>query len=152
LWNSHSNYQAGPAPHAAALHCADCGAHRQWIARSDYAAIREFAVEIAARFGDLGAISFRGAIQHQDNQEATEMQKKAAFDNTNRGVLFKNKDKTDDKHADYQGNANVNGEEFWLNAWIKTSKKGTKYMSLSLKPKQEAAENPKPEFNDEISF
>jgi hypothetical protein len=72
-------------------------------------------------------------------------------DNTNRGVLFKNTEKEDPKHADYNGHINVNGEEFWLNAWINESKNGGKYMSLSIKPKQAAANNkPKPAFNDEI--
>ena len=60
------------------------------------------------------------------------------YDNTNRGALFKNADKTDEKHADYQGEINVNGREFWLNAWLKTSKKGTRFMSLAAKPKQAA--------------
>jgi uncharacterized protein (DUF736 family) len=57
------------------------------------------------------------------------------YDNTNRGVLFKNDDKQSDKHADYRGNINVDGKEFWLDAWIKTSKSDKKYMSLSIKPK-----------------
>jgi len=115
---------AAPKPHAAALHCADCGKHRQWIARSDYAAIKDFAIEIATRFGDLGAISFRGAIQRQDNQEATDMQKKAAFDNSNSGVLFKNDNKQSDKHADYRGEVNAAGVDYWLNGYVRTSKKG----------------------------
>ena len=59
--------RSAPPPHVAALHCVDCGTHRQWIARADYAAIREFVVEIAAKFGEFGAISFRGAIQRQGN-------------------------------------------------------------------------------------
>jgi hypothetical protein len=57
-------------------------------------------------------------------------------DNTNRGVLFKNTDKENPKHADYNGTINVNGQEFWLNAWINESKAGTKYLSLSIKPKK----------------
>jgi uncharacterized protein (DUF736 family) len=60
------------------------------------------------------------------------------FDDTNRGVLFKNNDKTDDKHADYRGNVNVEGTEFWLDAWINTAQSGVKYMSLRLKPKTAA--------------
>ena len=57
------------------------------------------------------------------------------YDNTNRGVLFKNEDKQQDSHADYRGQLNVNGQEFWLDAWIKTSKAGKKFMSVSVKPK-----------------
>ncbi len=56
------------------------------------------------------------------------------YDNTNRGVLFKAKDKQSDTHADYTGNININGEEFWLNAWVKEGK-GGKFFSLSVKPK-----------------
>ncbi len=65
------------------------------------------------------------------------------FDNTNRGVLFKNEDKQEDTHADYAGTINVGGKEFWLNAWIKTSKKGQKFMSLSVKPKDARAQPPR---------
>src|SRR5215472_3030775 len=115
--------RSAPPPHAAALHCVDCGTHRQWIARSDYAAIREFVVEIAARFGELGTISFRGAIQRQHNREATDMQKKDAFDNSNSGVLFRNDNKQSDKHGDYRGEVNVAGVDYWLNGYVRTSKK-----------------------------
>jgi hypothetical protein len=57
------------------------------------------------------------------------------YDKTNRGVLFRNEKKQQDSHADYNGNLNVDGVEYWLNAWIKTSKTGGKFMSLSVKPK-----------------
>lgn len=59
-----------------------------------------------------------------------------AYDNTDRGVLFKNEKKETDNHPDYNGNINVGGVEFWLSAWIKTSESGRKYMSLSVKPKE----------------
>ncbi len=60
------------------------------------------------------------------------------YDNTNRGSLFKNDKKEQDSHADYNGSINIEGTEFWLNAWLKESKKdGKKYFSLSVKPKQQ---------------
>jgi uncharacterized protein (DUF736 family) len=59
------------------------------------------------------------------------------YDNTNRGALFKNDDKESDNHPDYKGNINVGGKEFYLSAWIKESKAGKKYMSLSVQPKDE---------------
>jgi uncharacterized protein (DUF736 family) len=60
-----------------------------------------------------------------------------AFDNRNTGALFKNDRKDGDNAPDYRGTINVAGAEFWLSAWVKTSKKGVKFMSLSLKPKEE---------------
>lgn len=59
------------------------------------------------------------------------------YDNTNRGALFKNKDKDAENHPDYKGNLNANGTEYWVSAWIKTSKAGEKYMSVSIVPKEE---------------
>ena len=60
-----------------------------------------------------------------------------SYDNTNRGVLFKNEgDKKRDNGPDYSGSLNVNGEEFFLDAWIKTAQSGRKFMSVSVKPKQ----------------
>jgi hypothetical protein len=61
------------------------------------------------------------------------------FDNINRGALFKaDKDKDDDR--DYSGTLNVEGREFWLSGWVKVSKRGQKYLSLSVKPKAKAAD------------
>ena len=56
------------------------------------------------------------------------------FDNTNRGVLFKNDEKKADNHPDYRGKINVNGTDFWLSAWIKEAKDKRKFMSLSVSP------------------
>lgn len=68
------------------------------------------------------------------------------YDNTNRGVLFKNDQKEEENHPDYTGKVNVKGTDFWLSAWIKTSKKGQKFMSLSVKqmeqPAQESSKKP----------
>jgi uncharacterized protein (DUF736 family) len=58
------------------------------------------------------------------------------FDNTNSGALFKNDKKQSDKHPDYRGTVNVNGTDFWISAWLKSSKAGAKYMSLAVQPKE----------------
>lgn len=60
------------------------------------------------------------------------------YDDTDRGALFKNDRKESDNHPDYKGQLNVGGVEFWLSAWLKTSQSGTKFMSLSVKAKEEA--------------
>lgn len=62
-----------------------------------------------------------------------------AFDNTNRFVLFKNKDKRDDKDRDYNGTVNINGVDYWLNGYIKQSEKGA-FISGTIKPKDAAGQ------------
>jgi len=80
------------------------------------------------------------------------------FDNTDRGVLFKNDRKEKDTHPDYTGSLNVGGVEHYLSAWIKTSKNGNKFMSLSLgKAKEQPtvvqdAPSGGDDFSDDIPF
>lgn len=64
------------------------------------------------------------------------------FDNTNRGVLFRNEKRTNEKAPEYEGKIDINGKEYRLAAWIKESKAGKKFFSLSvtspaLTPKKE---------------
>lgn len=54
----------------------------------------------------------------------------------NTGSLFKAKDRATDKHPEYTGSFNIDGTEYWLAAWVKESQNGTKYFSLSVKPKE----------------
>jgi len=54
----------------------------------------------------------------------------------NSGALFKNDRKEKENQPDYKGRAEVNGEEYWLAAWLKTSDKG-KYMSIAFTLKEE---------------
>jgi len=61
---------------------------------------------------------------------------KPKYDNNNQGALFKNDDKETDNHPDYKGTIQVNGADYWISAWLKTSAKGTKYMSLSVTPRE----------------
>ena len=63
------------------------------------------------------------------------------YDNTNRGVLFRNEKKEEGStQADYTGSLNVGGTEYFLDAWIKTAKEsGKKFMSVSVKQKRHRA-------------
>jgi hypothetical protein len=60
------------------------------------------------------------------------------YDNTNRGVLFKNDRKESDKHPDYKGSILINGVDYWLSSWIKEGKSG-KFMSVQAQPKDKGA-------------
>ena len=61
------------------------------------------------------------------------------FDNTNRGALFKNTKRTNDKAPEYNGSLNVDGTDYWISGWIKESKDGNKFFSLSVQPKDGAS-------------
>jgi uncharacterized protein (DUF736 family) len=84
------------------------------------------------------------------------------YDNTNSGALFKNDKGDNPKRPDYKGQLNVGGVEYWLSAWLRTSKDGKKYMGLRVELKGEKlptaptqvpiATEPAPEFNDDIPF
>jgi hypothetical protein len=58
------------------------------------------------------------------------------YDNTNRGALFRNDKASSDKHPTHTGKINVEGRDYYLNAWVKEGKKG-KFFSLSVKPVDE---------------
>ena len=69
------------------------------------------------------------------------------YDNTDRGVLFKNTDKRNENSPDYTGEINVKGTKQNLSAWVQTSKTGMKYLSLKVRdplPPQETAPAPAP--------
>lgn len=81
------------------------------------------------------------------------------YDNANRGMLFRNERKESDSHPDHTGSINVGGVDYWLNAWVKTSKAGKKFFSLSVKPKDAlaaAASQPRrslaEELGDDVPF
>jgi hypothetical protein len=130
----------GKAQHAGER-CAHCDRYRGWLPQSTC----NFILETVRRFGaPCEPIIVR---QHQQENKVAFQQK------PNTGSLFKNRDKSSDTDRDYSGSLNLDGREFWLNGWIKKSKAGASYLSLSVKPKVEQAASKKPireGLNDEI--
>jgi hypothetical protein len=117
----------GKGPHGAELRCAGCGRHRGWLPKQAV----DFLASIADRFGDPDPIILR-------DQTMGDMVLKK-YDDKNRGTLFRNDRKDGDKSPDYKGSLNVGGVDHWISGWIRQSKTGNKFMSLSVKPKEEAA-------------
>ena len=68
------------------------------------------------------------------------------YEASNEGVLFRNDKKQTEKHPDYTGSwTDANGVEYWLNAWINTSKAGKNYMKVKLgNPKGEVVQQAAP--------
>jgi single-stranded DNA-binding protein len=67
----------------------------------------------------------------------------------NSGVLFKNDKREKESHPHYKGNVRVNGQEYWLSAWIKEGKNG-KFMGLALSPKEEQGQAPQAKSSKKI--
>lgn len=59
------------------------------------------------------------------------------YDNTNKGAIFKNERKQNERQPDYNGSINVEGKEYYISCWIKESKSGNKFFSASLTAKEE---------------
>lgn len=54
----------------------------------------------------------------------------------NSGTLGRNKRKTQDNHPEYSGQAEIDGVDYWISAWIKEGQDG-KFFSLAFKPKDQ---------------
>jgi hypothetical protein len=138
--------KAAKAPHSGSLICIACGKHRGWLPR--HAA--DFILEIINLVGrPTEPVAYRrGPTSTEGNTNVKN------FDNTNRGSLFNNQaTKKLDTDPDYSGSINIDGAEYWLKGWTKISKaKGTKFLSLSVRPKDQKAKINKPPFNDEVGF
>jgi hypothetical protein len=59
------------------------------------------------------------------------------------GTLSKNSRKVESNHADYTGSVLINGNKYWLNGWVKDSKDGKKFLSLSVRLAEDTGK-PKP--------
>lgn len=70
------------------------------------------------------------------------------YDNKNRGALFQNDKKGNEKAPDLTGKITIvspDGEVFdmWVSAWMKTSQKGDDFISLALSEPKDKASNGK---------
>ena len=72
----------------------------------------------------------------------------------NTGSLWINDRKEKDTHPDRTGTLLIEGRSYFLNGWLKQSKDGKPYLSLSVKPRTAAAETGprKTQMDDEIPF
>lgn len=73
-----------------------------------------------------------------------------AYDSTNCGMLSRNERKEQPNQPDYTGQVNVDGVDYWLSAWVKEGKPGSKmegkkFFSLALKPKEQRSAAPAPQ-------
>jgi len=131
----------GQGPHAA-LVCDGCGAHCGWLSQSAL----NFITETTRRFG---APSEPIVLRQQEKAMAYELK-----DNT--GSMFANDRKTEDTHPDRTGTAKIDGVEYWVNGWLRKTKKGQPYLSLSFKPKNADNANPKnsvaEDIHDQVPF
>ena len=84
-----------------------------------------------------------------------------AYDNTNKGALFKNDRKESPSHPDYKGTIDVEGTEYWASGWIKAAgpharNPGSKFLSVSLTAKDGRPEPRQPQRStlddDDIPF
>lgn len=144
----------GRGPHAAELRCSGCDRHRGWISHDDFKAFQKFVAECATRWGASDAISWRAIKRLADQtrqQEANQMNDQK-FQTSNSGVLFKNEKKTSEKHSDYRGEVNAAGVDYWLDGWVRESKKGLKFISFKLKRKEQQKEVAPAPFNDDVPF
>ena len=82
------------------------------------------------------------------------------YDRTNRGAIWKNRDKKEDKHPDFKGSLNVDGVDYWVSAWKRKedAPNNQPALSFSIKPKEEQAKPTETEkrknedMDDEIPF
>lgn len=63
------------------------------------------------------------------------------MENVNRGAIFKNDSKQKETHPDYRGKINWGGTEIEVSMWVKKSKEGKSYFSVSLQEPYKKMEN-----------
>ena len=79
------------------------------------------------------------------------------YDNTNRGVLFRNESANEENKQPYMtGKLNVSGKDLQVAAWMQESKGGKKFLSLKVQEPQpqevKAVNNSSTSTMDDIPF
>ena len=90
--------------------------------------------------GSQTTTAFRSSIAAGTDPEisdATRGDANAIRRHQSRRAVPRGKQKETDR--DYGGTINIGGTEYWLSGWVKTSKKGAKYLSLAVKLKDAPA-------------
>lgn len=81
----------------------------------------------------------------------------AEYDPTNRFTLRRNRKPKNEKSPPYTGSINVEGVEYWLNAWVQ-EREGEKFFSGSIRRKEEqsgttsAKQSLNEQLDDQIPF
>ena len=75
----------------------------------------------------------------------------------NSGILGKNLRREKDTHPTHSGQCTIDGKPFWISAWVKEGRDGSRFFSLAFKPKMArehagAPDNPGEHGSDEIPF
>ena len=75
------------------------------------------------------------------------------YDNTNKGALFTNDQKGNEKAPNYKGKLNVNGKEYEIAGWVRQGKSGS-FLSLTIsEPYQKTdSKSEKPKFSTDLPF
>jgi hypothetical protein len=60
----------------------------------------------------------------------------------NSGSIFKNERKEQENHPDGKGSALIDGVEYWVSSWNRTSSSGKQFRSLSFQRKEQPASVP----------
>lgn len=57
----------------------------------------------------------------------------------NRGRLFRNKNRTNERQPTHKGDATINGADYWVSAWtMESAKDGERFFSMTFEDKETA--------------
>lgn len=81
----------------------------------------------------------------------------ADYDNTNKGTLFKNDRRTNERQPEYTGSLDVDGEQYWMSAWIKEAgpsarNPGQKFFSIAITKKDAPVASTGGSVDDDVPF